>query len=122
MTKGGWAPPAGNTYPIEAVDPRVIKQTTVYRGNPPPPDGWKYWPAGKKIKPAGRQLAVAGTTREMGTFVQILVDGEVIACRTEWHPFTVLATGNRQGLYRGGSLMVPVEQPKPSGPKTSTTR
>jgi hypothetical protein len=116
--QGDWTPPTGGPYPVEAMDPRVLKAPKTYQGNPPPPTGWRYWPVGKAIKPGAKKLAELGPKKEPGTFIQDMVAGELIGMRSEWHPFTVLFDKethkpyNKPGLYKGGSLMVPVEPPK----------
>jgi Domain of unknown function (DUF4157)/D-alanyl-D-alanine carboxypeptidase len=117
--KGSWTAPTADHYPFESEDPRVLRHTTVYQGNPPPPDGWRYWPRGKKIRPRAKQMADEAITKPAGTFLQDMVHGELIGVRTEWHSYTVLYDKEtkkpyqKDGLYRGGSLMVPLVQPKP---------
>lgn len=113
--QGDWTPPMGGPYPIEAIDPRVLKAPKTFQGNPPPPNGWKYWPLGKTIKPAAKKLADLGPKKTPGTFIQDIVAGELVGMRSEWHNFTVLFDKethkpfNKPGLFKGGSLMVPVE-------------
>ena len=113
--KGDWTPPPATTYPDVSEDPRVVKKRPAsFPGNPPPPVGWKYWPVSKKVTPAAKKLADIGKAPETvpGTFVRDMVGGELIAVRSEWHSFTVLGDEKKPGLYKGGSLMVPVDAPK----------
>ena len=113
--KGDWTPPPATTFPDVSEDPRVVKKRPAsFPGNPPPPVGWKYWPVSKKVTPAAKKLADIGKAPETvpGTFVRDMVGGELIAVRSEWHSFTVLGDEKKPGLYKGGSLMVPVDAPK----------
>jgi len=108
---GRWTPPSGDKYPIEAIDPREFKASK----NPLAPDGWKYWPDGKKIKPAHKTLANRCYDKDtkIGTFIQDMHDGELFGVRIEWHTSTKLYSNetekwyNKKGRYKGGSLMVP---------------
>jgi hypothetical protein len=117
---GGWTPPAATSFPSESMDPRVVKAPKTYPGNPPPPDGWKYWPTGKKISAKAKALADLGPKKEPGTFIQDKDGDELIGMRSEWHNFTVLFDETtkkpyqKPGLYHGGSLMVPIAQPAAS--------
>ena len=118
--KGHWTPPKADTYPHESMDPRVLKEKPASPQkvwNPPAPDGWRYWPGNKKIPPRGKQMTDEALKKPMGTFVQDIVDGELIAARTEWHNATVKWDANKQpysepGVFHAGNLMIPLEQPK----------
>lgn len=120
--KGHWTSPKADRYPHESVDPRVLTQKPASWDkvwNPNAPDGWRYWPPGKKILPRGKQMTDEGKSKPMGTFVQDIVNGELIAARTEWHSETILydkVTKQQlppvKGVYHAANLMVPLEQPK----------
>lgn len=116
-TPSGWTPPAATVFPSESMDPRVLKAPKTYQGNPPPPNGWMYWPNSKKVTPAAKRLADLGPKKEPGTFIQDMVGGELIGMRSEWHNYTVLFDKEtkkpyqKPGLYHGGSLMVPIVRP-----------
>jgi hypothetical protein len=108
-----WDPPARPTDAalVVARDPRVITghQPGVLPcpNNPAPPVGWTYW-KGQVPAPVG-QLAVkvefTAAQFPMGSFVQALIDGQLVGARVEWHDYQG-ATGKR-GCFRGTSLMRP---------------
>ncbi len=115
-----WTAPTADHVPHESVDPRVLTEKPTAPAkvwNPPPPVGWRYWPANKKIPPRGKQMTDEATHKPMGTFVQDVVDGQLIAARTEWHNATVKFDADKKpytepGVFHAGNLMLPLEQPK----------
>lgn len=113
-----WTPRKEGSYPMVSVDPRVIKSTTIYRGNPPPPKGWKYWPRQRQPKPQHAALAQRARHSAMGAFIQEIIDGELVGVRTEWHEFTTINGQDIPGLFHGASLMPPLEQPRPADSET----
>jgi len=78
--------------------------------------GWSYWKE-KKIPSKAVQLTVDmlkdSRTYPMGSFVQMVIDGELIAARVEWHDIQG-ATGKR-GCFRGVNLM----RKYPEGPSAA---
>lgn len=109
-----WEPPAPPTDggpPSKTRDPRVITNHLPGQlpcpSNPPPPVGWVYWKG--LLPPHASELAsqVEFTPREyeMGSFVQAVVDGKLIAARVEWHDFQ--GASGRFGCFRGTSLFRP---------------
>jgi hypothetical protein len=111
---GAWIPPAPPATPghVIAIDPRVITAHAVGQlpcpTNPPPPVGWSYW----KGRVSSALVAFASSVEfapaefAMGSFVQSLIDGQLVAARVEWHDFQG-ATGKR-GCFRGTSLFHPI--------------
>ncbi len=109
-----WDPPMPpkNAELVVAQDPRVI--TGHLPGhlpcprNPPPPVGWVYWKG--NVPHAVGELAVkveyAPAQFPMGSFVQALIGGQIVAARVEWHDFQG-ATG-KHGCFRGTSLFRPM--------------
>ncbi|MBK9032237.1 MAG: DUF4157 domain-containing protein [Myxococcales bacterium] len=124
--KGPWTAPTADTVPHESVDPRVRKEKPASADkvwNPPPPVGWHYFPNGKTPPVAGVQLCTAQKTRPLGTFIQVLIDGQLWAVRTEWHNFTTKFDADKKpynvpGVYQGANLMQLDQQPAelPKGP------
>ena len=110
---GAWIPPAPPDSPgqIIAIDPRVTTAHAIGQmpcpNNPPPPVGWSYWKG--RVSPA--LVAFASSVEfkpadfAMGSFVQALIDDQLVAARVEWHDFQG-ATGKR-GCFRGTSLFHP---------------
>jgi peptidoglycan hydrolase-like protein with peptidoglycan-binding domain len=110
---GTWLPPAppDGPGPTVAIDPRVITAHAIGQlpcpNNPPPPVGWSYWKG--RVSPA--LVAFASSVEfkpadfAIGSFVQALVDDQLVAARVEWHDFQG-ATGKR-GCFRGTSLFHP---------------
>ncbi|HET7539040.1 MAG TPA: peptidoglycan-binding domain-containing protein [Polyangiaceae bacterium] len=108
-----WEPPAPPTSAglQKTQDPRVITDHQVGQqpcpSNPPPPVGWAYW-TGAVPELAGKFAVKVETTPgefPMGSFVQALIDGRLVAARVEWHDFQG-ATG-KHGVFRGTSLFRP---------------
>ena len=117
-----WTPPPPPTAPgpanqVRAIDPRVFHDgwPTTFPSNPPPPNGWKYWNPAKhgRPPPRGVELANEGTRRATpaGTFIQEIVDGQLIGMRCEWHDRHEGET-KPSGLYHAGNLMLPVATEK----------
>jgi hypothetical protein len=112
---GAWIPPAPPDSPalVISVDPRVITAHAIGQlpcpNNPPPPIGWAYW----KGRVSAALVTFASSVEfkpadyAMGSFVQALVDGQLVAARVEWHDFQG-ATGKR-GCFRGTSLFHPTQ-------------
>ncbi|HEX2730102.1 MAG TPA: peptidoglycan-binding domain-containing protein [Polyangiaceae bacterium] len=108
-----WVPPPPPTTEVLQIaqDPRVITNHAIgvppCPPNPPPPVGWAYW-TGSVPEHVGKfALKVEFTSAEfpMGSFVQTLIDGKLVAARVEWHDFQG-ATG-RHGVFRGTNLLRP---------------
>ena len=108
-----WQPPAAPTGADWVVvrDPRVIMGhlpgVLPCPSNPAPPLGYAYWQG--QVPPHVGALAAkvefAPAEFPMGSFVQALVDGQLVAARVEWHDYQG-ATGKR-GCFRGTSLFRP---------------
>lgn len=107
----GFAPPTFSSlqYPIVTTDPGV--DTTHLIGqlpcptNPPPPDGFAIWTG--SVSPAvsawSKHVLI---TYPMGTFVQDIVDGQLVAARVEWHTWRG-ATGETGICIKGVTLFQP---------------
>lgn len=108
-----WLPPSP---PIVAEwqtsrDPRVITNHALGQPpcppNPPPPLGWAYWtgqvPA--LVERFAWKVEFTPADFPMGSFVQALIDGQLVSARVEWHDFQG-ATG-KHGVFRGTSLFRP---------------
>jgi hypothetical protein len=108
---GGSSSPAG--YPIVSTDPGIVPGAPLGVGvsrcptNPPPPAGFTYWPARTPVSSAVSAWASA-TLRKypIGTFVQDVVAGQLVAARVEYH--TWLGATGQTGCFKGVSLMVPI--------------
>jgi len=108
-----WQPPPAplGIDRVSTVDPRV--DATHLAGqlpcppNPPPPVGWAYWTG--KVPQAAGQLAVDmlndQETYPMGTFLQFLLNGELMGIRVEWHPIRM--RDGAVGCFWGVNLMRP---------------
>jgi hypothetical protein len=105
------APPMA-TGELLARDPRVV--TNHHPGvlpcphNPPPPVGWAYWKGPVPSGLAALAVKVEDHADEfpMSSFVQALVDGQLVAARVEWHDFQ--GKTGRHGCFRGTSLFRPL--------------
>ena len=101
------APPLGAELVVKS-DPRVV--TNHHIGalpcprNPPPPSGWTYWRGTFPAALGELAVKVQSTSAiyPMGSFVQALIGGQLVAARVEWHDYQG-ATGKR-GCFRGTSL------------------
>jgi len=111
-----WQPPAPPTSAeLQTTrDPRVVTDHLVGQKpcppNPPPPVGWAYWTGSVPELAVKFAIKVESTPADfpMGSFVQALIDGRLVAARVEWHDFQG-ATG-KHGVFRGTSLF----RPKPA--------
>ena len=112
-----WDPPAPPTdgNPLPTQDPRVITDhqpgVLPCPPNPPPPVGWVYWKGLLPPHAADFASKVEFTPGQfqMGSFVQAVLGGQLIAARVEWHDFQGL-TG-KFGCFRGTSLFRPEAPP-----------
>ena len=112
-----WTPPGAPTTAERVVvrDPRVL--TNHQAGvlpcpkNPCPPVGWAYWQGAVPEKAGKLAVEVQANSAgfPMGTFVQALLDGQLVAARVEWHDYQG-ATG-RHGCFRGTNLLRPKVAP-----------
>ncbi len=104
------SPPAAGELGITR-DPRVTTDHVPGRlpcpKNPAPPVGWGYWKGHVPEAAVRLAIEVEGTPARfpMGSFVQAVVDGRLLAARVEWHDYQG-ATGKR-GCFRGTSLFRP---------------
>lgn len=112
--RGSWFPAMpvslGEDEIVVAVDPRVAKGPFPVSAkppvNPPPPTGWSYWK--ERQVPVEAMKLTLGMLHDaheypMGSFVQTVIEGELVAARVEWHNIQG-ATGKR-GCFRGVNLM-----------------
>lgn len=105
-------PPPADDSPLQELDPRVNSTHLIgvlpCPKNPPPPVGWEYV-KGNHFPPAAGKLAADmlhdAEHYPMGTFLQTLIDGELLGARVEWHDLQGL-TG-KSGCFRGVNLMRP---------------
>ena len=115
--KNDWTPPPpptpGPANQVKAIDPRVFHdgKPPKFPGNPPPPSGWRYFNEAKDGQPPPRGVALCNEcllpATPIGTFVQEIVDGRLIAVRCEWHDRHKNQT-DPSGVYKSGNIMLPV--------------
>lgn len=100
----------GGGYPIVTTDPGV--DTTHQIGqlpcpaNPPPPAGFSAW-SGPVSSALTNWATHVLNTYPMGTFIQDLVGGQLVAARVEWHTW-VGATGQTGVCIKGVTLFQPL--------------
>lgn len=113
FTNDAWQPPPPpvTANMVIARDPRMdithVVGTLPCPRTPPPPIGWAYWKGGVPPNFSRFAKAVQGNRAEypIGSFVQALIDGRLVAARVEWHDYQGL-TG-RRGCFQGTSLFSP---------------
>ena len=105
-------PPAPMTAVLQSTaDPRVITNHPLGQPpcppNPPPPVGWAYWTGRVPALIVEFAVKVEGTPVQfpMGSFVQTLIDGQLVGARVEWHDFQ--GKTGKHGVFRGTSLFRP---------------
>ena len=113
-----WVPPdppdassaaVGAAGYVTAIDPRVDAAHVIgvlpCPTNPSPPVGWAYWTSQLTVTANLGVFAssILNGKYPMGSFVQAIVDGQLVGARVEWHTEQG-ATGAR-GCFRGVNLM-----------------
>jgi hypothetical protein len=111
---GGVAPePAPGTYPMVSMDSRIVPGTPLGLGptfvsgcphNPPPPTGFDYWPGNVSVSAAIGAWAVhVRNAYPIGTFIEDVVGGELVAARIEYH--TLQGATGKTGCFKGLNLL-----------------
>lgn len=112
LTDGSWIAPAGPTDAsqgyVVSIDPRVVTNWSIGQlpcpSNPAPPVGWAYWtgPVSANLTAFASSMTDNPTTYPMGSFVQAVVDGQLVSARVEWH--TSQGATGATGCFRGTNL------------------